>query len=90
MLINVASTEQTIYIFISDVGASVIVVDRGMATPKRVGGRDMVSRKILQLLGSPKRYFMYFRHVFYRFGIFYKIDENIKRLQSPPPVSPQC
>jgi hypothetical protein len=47
-------------------------------------GGDMVSRKILQLLGSPKRYFMYFRHVFHRFGIFYIIDENIKRLQPPP------
>jgi hypothetical protein len=37
MLINVTSTEQTIYMFISDVGASVIVGDRGIASPKRVG-----------------------------------------------------
>ena len=39
MLINVTSTEQTISIFISDVGASVIVGDRGIDSPKRVGGR---------------------------------------------------
>ena len=39
MLINVASTEQTIYIFISDGGASVIVGDRGVASPKLLGGR---------------------------------------------------
>ena len=38
MLINGTSTEQTVYIFISDVGASVIVGDRGIASPKRVGG----------------------------------------------------
>ena len=88
MLINVTSTEQTIYMFISDGGASVIVGDRGIACPKRVGGGvgggDMVSGNILQLLGFPKRYFMYFRHVFHRSGIFYHIDENIKRLQPPP------
>ena len=39
MLINVTSTEQTVYIFISDGGASVIVGDRGVDTHKRVGGR---------------------------------------------------
>ena len=55
----------------TDVGASVIVGDRGIASPKRMGGGDMVSGNILQLLGFPKRYFMYFRHVFHRFGIFY-------------------
>ena len=36
MLINGTSTDQTIYIFISDGGASVIVGDRGVATPKSV------------------------------------------------------
>ena len=39
MLLNVTSTEQTVYIFISDGGASVIVRDRCVDTPKRVGGR---------------------------------------------------
>ena len=38
MLINVTSTEQTIYIFISDGEASVIVGDRGIGSPKG-GGR---------------------------------------------------
>ena len=40
MLINVTSTEQTVYIFISDGGASVIVGDRCIGSPKggwRVG-----------------------------------------------------
>ena len=84
MLINVTSTEQTIYMCISDGGASVIVGDRGVASPNAWEGGDMVSGNILQLLGFPKRYFMYFRHVFHRSGIFYHIDENIKRLQPPP------
>jgi hypothetical protein len=39
MLINVTSTEQTIYIFISDGEASVIVGDRGIGSPKG-GGRE--------------------------------------------------
>jgi hypothetical protein len=39
MLINVTSTEQTVYMVISDGGTSVIMVDRGVNTPKRVGGR---------------------------------------------------
>ena len=39
MLINVTSTEQTIYIFISDGEASVIVGDRGIGSPKGGGGR---------------------------------------------------
>ena len=39
MLINVTSTEQTIYIFISDWEASVIVGDRGIGSPKG-GGRE--------------------------------------------------
>ena len=34
MLINGTSADQTIYIFISDGGASVIVWDRGVATAK--------------------------------------------------------
>jgi hypothetical protein len=38
MLINGTSADQTIYIFISDGGASVIVGDRGVPTPKCVGG----------------------------------------------------
>jgi hypothetical protein len=38
MLINGTSADQTIYIFISDGGASVIVGDRGVATPKSVWG----------------------------------------------------
>jgi hypothetical protein len=91
MLINFTSTEQTIYISISDVhGSFCNCGGQGRSQPQMCGeGGDMVS--ILQLLGSPKRYFMYFRHVFHRFGIFYIIDENIKRLQPPPPpVSPKC
>jgi hypothetical protein len=43
MLINVTSTEQTIYIFISDGGASAIVGDRGIASPKRVGREGTLS-----------------------------------------------
>ena len=39
MLINVTSTEQTIYIFISDGEASVIVGDRGIGSLKG-GGRE--------------------------------------------------
>ena len=39
MLINFTSTEQTIYISISDGGASVIVEDSGVGCPKRLGGR---------------------------------------------------
>jgi hypothetical protein len=39
MLVNVTSTEETIYIFSSDVGAFVSVGDRGIASPKRAGGR---------------------------------------------------
>ena len=51
MLINVTSTDQTIDIFISDGELqSVFVGERGIGSPKRVGGRDMVSRNILQLL----------------------------------------
>ena len=86
MLINFTSTEQTIYISISDVhGSFCNCGGQGRSQPQMCGeGGDMVSRKILQLLGSPKRYFMYCRHVFHRFGIFYIIDENIKRLQPPP------
>jgi hypothetical protein len=38
MLINVTSTEQTVYIFISDGGASVIVGDRCIGSPKGGGG----------------------------------------------------
>jgi hypothetical protein len=34
MLINVTSTDQTIYILISDVRASAILGDRGVASPK--------------------------------------------------------
>jgi hypothetical protein len=61
MLINGTSADQTIYIFISDGGASVIVGDRGLATHKSVGGgggakREMVSRKSFRI-------FMHFRHV---------------------------
>ena len=40
MLINVTFTEQTIYIFISDGGASVIVGDRGVGSPKLLGERE--------------------------------------------------
>ena len=92
MLINFMSTEQTIYISISDVhGSFCNCGGQGRSQPQMCGEEgDTVSRKILQLLGSPKRYFMYFRRVFHRFGIFYIIDENIKRLQPPPPVSPKC
>jgi hypothetical protein len=39
MLINVTSTDQTIYIFISDGGASVIVGDRAMQATSKGGGR---------------------------------------------------
>jgi hypothetical protein len=64
MLINVTSTDQTIDIFISDGELqSVIVGDWGIGSPKRVGGREMASRNILQLLWSPIQYFMHFRHV---------------------------
>ena len=63
MLLNVTSTEQTVYIFISDGGASVIVGDRGVDTPNVWEGGDMVSRRMFQLLGSPKLYFMHFGHV---------------------------
>jgi hypothetical protein len=34
MLLNVTSADQTIYIFISDGGASAIVGDRGIVSPK--------------------------------------------------------
>jgi hypothetical protein len=56
MLINVTSVDQTIYIFISDSGASVSVEDRGVATPKCVwgGGRED---------GLPEEIFMHFRRV---------------------------
>ena len=62
MLINGTSADQTLYIFISDGGASVIVGDRGVATPKSAweggGGAkgEMVSRKSFRI-------FMHFRHV---------------------------
>ena len=39
MLINVTSTDHTFDICISDGGASVIVGERGIGSPKRVGGR---------------------------------------------------
>jgi hypothetical protein len=52
MLINVTSTDQTIDIFISDGELqSVIVGDRGIGSPKRAGGRDMVSRKFFNYYG---------------------------------------
>jgi hypothetical protein len=38
MLINVTSADQTIYIFISDGGASATVGDGGVASPKCVWG----------------------------------------------------
>ena len=60
MLINGTSADQTMYIFISDGGASVIVGDRGVPTPKSVGGGakgEMVSRKRFRI-------FMHFRHVY--------------------------
>jgi hypothetical protein len=62
MLINVTSTDQTFDISISDGGASVILGDKGIGSRKRLGGRDVISRrKILQILRSPIRYFMRFR-----------------------------
>ena len=62
MQINVMSKDQTIYIFISDGGASVIVGDGGLDSPKpRGGGGGTVSHKMFQFLaGSPKRYFIHF------------------------------
>jgi hypothetical protein len=65
MQINVMSKDQTIYIFISDWGAFVIVGDRGLDSPKPRGGGGggggTVSHKMFQFLaGSPKRYFIHF------------------------------
>jgi hypothetical protein len=49
MQINVTSTDQTFDISISDGGASVILGDKGIGSRKRLGGRDVISRrKILQ------------------------------------------
>ena len=67
--------------FISDGGTSVIVGDRGVASPKRVGGRGHGLREYSSIIRVSETLF----HVFHRFGIFYTIDENIKRLHPPPP-----
>ena len=60
MLINVTSTDQTIYIFISDGEASVIVGDRGVASPKRVGGRGHGLREYSSIIRVSETLF----HVF--------------------------
>ena len=60
MLINVTSTEQIIYIFISDVGAFVIVGDRGIDSPKRVGGTGHVLREYCSIIRVSETLF----HVF--------------------------
>ena len=55
MLVNGTSADQTIYIFISDVGASVIVGDRGIASQMCWGGGNGLPEEF--------RIFMHFRHV---------------------------
>ena len=93
MLINGTSADQTLYIFISDGGASVIVGDRGVATPKSAweGGGRKGRWSPGRVLG-----FSCILDTFYdnlkATDLVYFISwmKTLRGYMHHPPVSPQC